>query len=243
MMEASTFIEAFKNPEYLKFKELVHKSSGDGSVKLVRGNIEYGKHKAKVPAFIDAAALQDKLYVERVSLLMTFSDLHDKIIISDDPILYKKQYECVVAAIEKVDATLDQLNAYVATVYEETIVAPLTALEAALEDERLKALMLTSTLQDTVHVPKKKAQDLAAIHKRVMNLLSEISQAKMKPNSPFVIWDENNGETNCTKEVRSRSRSSASATPTSSSKRLSVAKKAAIKQTTKRTIVEKLGTP
>lgn len=238
MMESTNLVNTFHTPEYTKFKEFVVKSANDGSLKIQNNHVEYGKQRTVIPAFLEAEALKEELENQRIALLMKYSDVYDKIVLTDQPILYRKQYESIVESIEQVDRQLDELTSFVQSMQEEKVGVPVQKLEEQLDMQRIQARNITEGLKGAIHIPQKKVQELAKLHKEVMTTQAKLDQAQLYPGVPYVIWKKSSAglQESATKQVKKSKVASAK-----SSGRLSEAKKTAIKASAKQVMVDKLG--
>lgn len=239
-METTTFAKSFQSPEYLKFKEFISKSSTDGTVHISNNKVVYGSKSTPIPAFKDTELVRDILEDKKQTLLLEYSDIYDKIVIADEPLLFKKKYQGIVDAITEINLQLDELNAYVSTVHDQKVQLPRTKIEEKIAQNNIRVQTLMNGMNENVHLSKKKVQELVVIHKDNMSLQQQLTEAKNATDMSYVIWGDNSNKNGNVHVKNSPSIYRPTQVLQSKNVRLTDAKKIAIKKSAKHLMVEKL---
>lgn len=231
---STTIADRFLTPDYVKFTELVKKSSGDKTLKLINNKVVYGNTKTNVPSFKNIEDVKGELESARTSLLLKGNDLYDKIVTSDEPVLYKGKYQSIVGQVEQIDRMIDEIDAYVNNVNEQKVTMPIMEFQAKLQNNKNMVHQLATATEGDVYISKKNVQKLVALHKEGNQLETNLKDAENAIEFDYIIWDNKNEVT------KVLTKNNVVRVPSTSSKRLSVAKKAIIKKATKEVMLKKL---
>lgn len=230
--------DKFISPDYNKFAELVKKSSGDASLLVQNNKVIYGNMKAMVPTFRDVEYVKADLESLKVSLLLKVNDLYDKIITADEPTIYKSKYQSIVSQVQHIDLMIDEIDAYLNNVNEQKVTMPITEAHAKLSVNKNNVHQVMNATSGDVHVSKKNIKKLVELHKEGIKLEEQWKDAKNVNEVNYIIWnskdDGKEAVVNANKNVPVETTSS------TSSRKLSVAKKAVIKKATKKVMLQKL---
>lgn len=239
-METTVFAKSFQSPEYLKFKEFISKSSTDGTVHISNNKVVYGSKSTPIPSFKDTELVKTILEDKKQTLLLEYSDIYDKIVIADEPLMFKKKYQAIVDAITEINLQLDELSAYVSAVHDQTVQLPRTRIEEKISQNDVRVQTLMNGMNDNVHLSKKKIQELVVIHKDNMSLQQQLTEAKNATDMSYVIWGDNSNKNGNVNVTNSPSINRPKPVVQSRNVRLTDAKKTAIKKSAKHLMVEKL---
>jgi hypothetical protein len=225
--------DRFQTPDYNKFKDIVSKSGSDASLKIKNNKIIYGNSSVEVPFFKDADILKVELEQQKTKLLLQSNDLYDKIVIAEEPLLYKAKYTSLVNQIQKIDMIIDELDSYLSSLNEQQVITPIVMIENEINHKKDSVQQIVSSTRDDVYLGKKASSKLLYLHNTLVKLEQQLKEAKEVNTINYIIWDKPLEDTvekvnvvvNATK---------------SSSKKLTSAKKAVIKKATKKLMVNKL---
>lgn len=237
---ATSIADKFLAPEYIKFVDVVKKSSGDASLIIQNNKVIYGSVKAVVPSFRNAQDIKDELESLKVSLLLKINDLYDTIITVEEPMTYKPKYQSLVSQVQQIDMVIDEIDAYLSSTNEQKVTIPITETHSKLLSNKSTIQQVVNSTSSDVHVSKKNIKKLVELHKEGVKLEEQWMEAQNENEINYIIWESKD-------EGSSTDTSGLTGTPlidqsksSKSSKRLSVAKKAVIKKATKKVMLQKL---
>lgn len=234
-MFSVSIAERFNTPEYVKFRDIVTKSGLDASLKIKNNKVFFGNTSAMIPFFKSAVDVKEELEKKKQTLLLEFNDLYDKIVISDEPIMYKNRYQTVSKDIEQIDLIIDEIDSYIASVNEQKINKPVSNLMQEIESNKNNAQYVIEETRDNVHTPKKSIIKLASYHNTGVKLEQKLKEAKETSETNYIIWDKPLKD-----DMYENEKVIESSKKTSTSKKLTSAKKVVIKKATKKLMAEKL---
>jgi hypothetical protein len=234
-MISVSIAERFNTPDYEKFRDIVSKSGLDGSLKVRNNKIVFGSSSIKIPYFKSTSDVKEELELKKQKLLLEFNDLYDKIIISEEPIIYRNRYQNVSKSIEQIDLMIDEIDSYISTVNEEKINNPISKILQEIQNNKNNTQYAIEGTKDNVHIPKSVINKVVAYHNTGVKLEHKLKEAKDVNETNYIIWDKPlKDDIYETQEVLVSSKKS------SSTKKLTSAKKVVIKKATKKLMVEKL---
>lgn len=236
----TTIADKFLTPEYNKFVELVKKSGGESTLQVINNRVVYGSSKAVVPTFRSVEDVKADLETRKVSLLLKVNDLYEKIITSDEPELYKSKYQSVVSQVQQIDMLIDEMDAYIANINEQKVTMPIAEAQAKLSSNKSNVQEVVNAIGGDVHVGKKNVKKLVGLHKDGVKLEADFAEAKSMGSMDYIIWEHKEDDDKDTTTHNMLSYLPSSTKTSTSSKRLSVAKKAVIKKATKKVMLQKL---
>jgi hypothetical protein len=235
--------EAFESPEYFAFKDNLTKASLDKSIKIKNSHLVYGKNVKEVPSFKAVDDVKSSLQASKTKLLLQLNDLYDRIISAASPDMYKSQYETLIRAIEVIDAKIDEVDAFISSQNEKLIYEPLRTIEHELETNKVKAESIIQSVRNDVHIDKSKITNLLTHHKKNINLLQKLTEAKNAVEMDYIIWKDVETSKPSKTSSSSRKLTALLSTATSSSPkrtRLSSIKKQSIKSNVKQLMKDRL---
>lgn len=184
----STIAEMFQNPEYTAFKDVVTRSVSDNAVHIRNNTVIYGKTKVPIPPFVTLDTLKNELGKRKTALLMEYSDLYDKIIISSNPTVYRKQYDTVVSDITSIDATLQEVMEYLEQENVNLIQMPINAIQDQVTKNQSRMDVLVEEIKNDVRVDRKKIKEVLQLHKEDATLMQQYMEALSTPEKDYVIF-------------------------------------------------------
>lgn len=235
-MASTSITERFNTPHYNKFKEIITKSGLDASVKIKNNKVHFGSTSIEVPYFKSVNDVKEELEDKKLKLLLQSNDLYDKIIISDDPHLYKNKYQKILSEIQQIDTLVDEIDSYIDSINQIKVTNPIMELKQEIDNNRMKTEYTINDTVEDVHTSKKVISKLVSYHNTAIKLEQQLKEAKEVSEVSYIIWDKplEDKITNTEVSVISSKKSP------SKSKRLTPAKKAIIKKTTKHLMIDKL---
>lgn len=234
-MFSTSIAERFNTPDYSKFKEVVSKSGLDSTLKIKNNKVIFGNSSVEVPYFKNVVDVKTELEQKKQNLLLEFNDLYDKIIISDEPIIYRNKYNNVSQTIEQIELMIDEIDSYIQSVNESKIISSIRNIEQDIENNKTICKLLVDSAKDNVHIPKTSVNKLVSAHNLSVKLEQKLKEAKEVSEINYIIWDKPLKE-----EVKENESILVTKRQLSSTKKLTSAKKAVIKKATKQLMVEKL---
>jgi len=234
-MFSTSIVERFNTPDYFKFKDIVSKSGLDSTLKIRNNKVIFGNSSVEVPYFKCITDVKDELETRKQQLLLEFNDLYDKIIISDQPIIYKNKYNNTSQSIEQIEQMIDEIDSYIASVNEQKVFNPIKSIEQDIENNKNNCTFVVESTKDDVHIPKTAINKLVSAHQLNVKLEQKLKEAKEVSEINYIIWDKP-----LKAEVVENETIVVTNRKTSSTKKLTSAKKAVIKKATKQLMVEKL---
>lgn len=238
-MASTKVADSFQTPEYMKFKELVKKSASDASMVVQDNKVVYGSAKSAVPSFRSVEDVKKELDELKLSILLKINDLYDKIVVSDEPNVYKAKYQSFVHQVQLIEMMIDDIDAYVNGVNEQLVTLPLTELQSRLDGIKASVQQIGNSTEGDVYVSKKGVKKLADLHKESVKVEGQLVEAKEAAELNYIIWNTPKAvQTVVTNADKLQIPLVSSAVK--SSTRLSAAKKAIIKKTTKQVMLQKL---
>lgn len=234
-MFSTSIAERFNTPDYSKFKEVVSKSGLDSTLKIKNNKVIFGNSSVEVPYFKNVVDVKTELEQKKQNLLLEFNDLYDKIIISDEPIIYRNKYNNVSQTIEQIELMIDEIDSYIQSVNESKIISSIRNIELDIENNKTICKLLVDSATDNVHIPKTSVNKLVSAHNLSVKLEQKLKEAKEVSEINYIIWDKPLKE-----EVKENESILVTKRQLSSTKKLTSAKKAVIKKATKQLMVEKL---
>lgn len=234
-MISVSIAERFNTPEYMKFRDIVSKSGLDASLKIKNNKVVFGNSSVQVPFFQSVTTLKEELEGKKQKLLLEFNDLYEKIIISDEPIVYKNRYQNVSSNIEQIDVLIDEIDSYISSINEIKVHNPISVIEHEIEKNSNDMKYLVETTKDDVHISKKAINKLVVYHNNSIKLEQKLKEAKEVNEINYIIWDKPlQSELVETEQVNLTYRKA------TSTKKLTPAKKVVIKKATKKLMIERL---
>lgn len=183
----STIAEMFQSPEYTAFKEVVIRSVSDNAVHIRNNAVIHGKSKVPIPSFITLETLKTELGKRKTTLLMQYSDLYDKIVISSNPVVFRKQYDAVVSDIASIDATLQEVMEYLEQENVNIVQMPISAILDKVANNQSRMDVLVQEIKDDVRVDRKKIKEVLQIHRENATLTQQYMEALSTPEKDYVI--------------------------------------------------------
>lgn len=234
---ATSIADKFLAPEYIKFVDIVKKSSGEASLIIQNNKVIYGSVKAVVPSFRNAKEIKDELESLKVSLLLKINDLYDTIITVEEPMTYKPKYQSLVSQVQQIDMVIDEIDAYLSSTNEQKVTIPITEIHSKLLSNKSIIQQVVNSTSSDVHVSKKNIKKLVELHKEGVKLEEQWKEAQNENEVNYIIWEskDEGGSTDTNSLV-----GTSLLEKSKSSKRLSIAKKAVIKKATKKVMLQKL---
>lgn len=234
-MFSTSIAERFNTPDYLKFKDIVSKGGLDSTLRIKNSKIIFGNSSIEVPYFKNITDVKEELENKKQRLLLEFNDLYDKIIISDEPIVYKNKYNNVSQNIEQIELMIDEIDSYVSSINEQKIFNPIKTIEEDIENNKNNIKFAVESTKDNVHIPKSTINKLVSAHNLGVKLEQKLKEAKEASEINYIIWDKP-----LKTEVVENEAIVMNKRTSSTTKKLTSAKKAIIKKATKQLMVEKL---
>lgn len=234
-MISVSIAERFNTPDYNKFRDIVSKSGLDGSLKVKNNKIVFGNSSVQIPFFKNVNDVKEELENKKLQLLLEFNDLYDKIIISDEPIVYRNRYQNVSKSIEQIDIIIDEIDSYVSHVNEEKINIPILQISQDIENNKNNTQFVIEGIQDNVHIPKTAINKFVTYHNTGVKLEQKLKEAKEVNETNYIIWDKPLKD-----DIYEDQEVLVSNKKSSSTKKLTSAKKVIIRKATKKLMVEKL---
>jgi len=230
---STTIAEMFQSPEYTAFKDVVVRSVSDNALHIRNNTIIYGKTKVPIPSFVTLDTLKNELGKRKTILLMQYSDLYDKIIVSSNPTVYRKHYDNVVSDIASIDATIEEVMAYLEQENVNIIQIPVNAILEKVTSNQSRMDILVQEIKDDIRIDRKKIKEVLQLHKENTTLTQQYIEAVSAPQKNYVILS-----------LDSSSPSSPSTEPKSlkggKGKKENVDRNARIKQQAKKVMTKKL---
>lgn len=241
---ATSIADKFLAPEYIKFVDMVKKSSGEASLLIQNNKVIYGNTKAVVPSFRNAQDIKDELESLKVSLLLKINDLYDTIITVEEPMTYKPKYQSLVSQVQQIDMVIDEIDAYLSSTNEQKVTMAITETHSKLLSNKSTIQQVVNSTSSDVHLSKKDIKKLVELHKEAVKLEEQWTEAQNENEVDYIIWESNDkGDSTHTDGLARISlleQSPKSSKSSKSSKRLSTAKKAVIKKATKKVMLQRL---
>lgn len=184
----STIAEMFQRPEYTAFKDVVVRSVSDNSVHIRNNTVIHGKTKVPIPPFVTLNTLQNELGKRKTALLMQYSDLYDKIIVSSNPTIFRKQYDTVVSDITSIDATMEEVIEYLEQENVHIVQMPINAIQEQVTKNQSRLDVLVQEIKDDVRVDRKKIKEVLQLHKENATLTQQYMEALSTPEKDYVIF-------------------------------------------------------
>lgn len=234
-MFSTSIAERFNTPDYIKFRDIVLKSGLDSTLKIKNNKIHFGNTSIEIPYFKSITDVKDELENRKQKLLLELNDLYDKIIISNEPIIYKNKYNNVLQSIEQIELTIDEIDTYISSVNEQKVYNPIRSFEQEIENNKRNSKFVIESTSDSIHIPKAAINKLVSAHNLGVKLEQKLKEAKEATEINYIIWDKP-----LKAEVVENEAIVIPKRKTSSLKKLTSAKKAVIKKATKQLMVEKL---
>lgn len=238
-MASTKVADSFQTPEYMKFKELVKKSAGDSSILVQDNKVVYGSAKSSVPSFRSVEDVKKELDELKLSILLKINDLYEKILVSDEPNVYKAKYQSFVHQVQLIEMMIDEIDVYVNGINEQLVSMPIIELQSRLDGIKASVQQTGNSTEGDVYVSKKGVKKLAELHKEGIKIEGQLVEAKEAAELNYIIWN--------TPQAVQSAVANADKLPITlitsavkSSTRLSAAKKAIIKKTTKKVMLQKL---
>jgi len=238
-MASTKVADSFQTPEYMKFKELVKKSAGDSSILVQDNKVVYGSAKSSVPSFRSVEDVKKELDELKLSILLKINDLYEKILVSDEPNVYKAKYQSFVHQVQLIEMMIDEIDVYVNGINEQLVSMPIIELQSRLDGIKASVQQTGNSTEGDVYVSKKGVKKLAELHKEGIKIEGQLVEAKEAAELNYIIWN--------TPQAVQSAVANADKLPiplipsaVKSSTRLSAAKKAIIKKTTKKVMLQKL---
>lgn len=238
-MASTKVADSFQTPEYMKFKELVKKSAGDASMVVQDNKVVYGSAKSTVPSFRSIEDVKKELDDLKLSILLKINDLYDKIVVSDEPSVYKAKYQSFVHQVQLIEMMVDDIDVYVNGINEQLVTMPITELQSRLDGIKASAQQIGNSTEGDVYVSKKGVKKLVELHKEGVKVEGQLVEAMEAAELNYIIWNTPKAVQNT---VANADKLQIPLVPSAvkSSTRLSAAKKAIIKKTTKKVMLQKL---
>lgn len=234
-MFSTSIAERFNTPDYIKFRDIVSKSGMDSTLKIRNNKIIFGNSSVEVPYFKNIKDVKEELENRKQTLLLEFNDLYDKIIVSDEPIIYKNKYNNVSQNIEQIELMIDEIDSYITSMNEQKLINPINTIEQAIENNKNNTRFAVESTKDSVHIPKTVINKLVSVHNLGVQLEQKLKEAKEANEINYIIWDKPLKAEVVENEVIKVPRRK-----TSTTKKLTPAKKTVIKKATKQLMVETL---
>lgn len=234
-MFSISIAERFNTPEYGKFRDMVSKSGLDSTLKIKNNKIVFGNNSVEIPYFKNITDVKEDLENTKQKLLLEFNDLYDKIIISDEPIIYRNRYNNVLQSIEQIDNMIDEIDTYILSVNEQKFFNPIKSIEQDIENNKNNCKFIIESTNDNVHIPKVAINKIVSAHNLSVKLEQKLKEAKEANEINYIIWDKP-----LKNEIIENQSIVITKRKTSTTKKLTSAKKAVIKKATKHLMVEKL---
>lgn len=233
----TSIAEKFQSPDYIRFSDVAKRSSADASMKILDNKLVYGNTKVGVPSFRNIDEVKAEIQSTKLNLLLKVNDLYDKIVVADEPIIYKAKYNSIVGQIQQIEQLLDEIDSYVSTVNEQKVWLPISNLLTKIDNNKMSASQVISNSQDDVYTTKRNVSKLVSLHKEGVKLATELADAKDVNELDYIIWERKTEIDNKSLAPVNKERTRATS---STGKRLSIAKKAVIKKATKKVMLQKL---
>jgi hypothetical protein len=234
-MFSTSIAERFNTPDYVKFRDIVSKSGLDSTLKIKNNKVVFGNNSAEVPYFKNITDVKKELEDRKVKLLLEFNDLYDKIIISNEPIIYRNKYNSISQTIEQIEVMIDEIDSYFVSVNEQKLSNPIKNIEQEIDSNKATCKFVIDSTNDNVHIPKSAINKLVSVHNLGVKLEQKLKEAKEASEVNYIIWDKPLKAEVVENEAIVVTKRTASTT-----KKLTSAKKAVIKKATKHLMLEKL---
>lgn len=184
---STTIAEIFQSPEYTAFKDLLVRSVSDNGVYIKNNTIIYGKSKVPIPPFVTLNTLKNELGKRKTTLLMQYSDLYDKIIVSSNPAVYRKQYDNIVNDIASIDATIQEVVEYLEQENVGIVQMPVNAIQEKLTNNQSRMDILVQEIKDDIRIDRKKIKEVLQLHKENATLAQQYMDAVSVCEKDYVI--------------------------------------------------------
>ena len=234
-MFSTSIAERFNTQDYFKFKDIVLKSGLDATLKIKNNKIVFGNNIVEIPYFKNIADVKEELENRKQKLLLEFNDLYDKIVISEEPIIYKNKYNNISQSIEQIELMIDEIDSYTSSVNEKKLLDPIKTIEHDIENNKNIYNFTIENTKNNLHIPKSVINKLVTAHTLGVKLEQKLKEAKEISEVDYIIWDKP-----LKAEVIENEIIVVPSRKTTNTKKLTSAKKAVIKKATKQLMVEKL---
>lgn len=234
-MFSTSIAERFNTPDYMKFRDIVSKSGLDATLRIKNNKIMFGNSSVDIPYFKNVNNVIEELEEKKQKLLLELNDLYDKIIVSDEPIIYKNKYNNALQNIEQIDVMIDEITSYTSSINEQRIYNPIRIIEQDIEHNKDNSKFVVESVKDNVHIPKTAINKLVTAHNLGIKLEQKLKEAKEASEIDYIIWDKP-----LKREVIENETIVVNKRKTSTTKKLTPTKKAIIKKATKQLMVERL---
>jgi hypothetical protein len=184
------FRSKFQEREYDAFKDTVVKCANDTGMVIKQNNIIFGKSKVAVPSFVNIEKLREFLLVQKRTLLMQYDDLYQKVLSSERPEAFKKEYEAVVASINELDDMLKDADEVVDERNNDYVLAPVEELHTKIVTNQSSSESILRTMDEGIHVDLQKIKKVMKLHKDNMSLYQQLAEAKSVPDIDYLIWED-----------------------------------------------------
>jgi hypothetical protein len=183
---ATSLAEKFASQEYISFKETVDRASLDNKLVIKNQHVTYGKHKVKIPNFVNANEVIEYLEAERVKHLLDYNDVYEKIIVSDKPQAFKTSYEKLVTLISNLEVLIDEIHAFIES---RNVSNKTDIVERQLKDVATKISETASVLEANGVFDTIKVKQLVNLFHEGTRLHNAHIEAQHEPYFDYVIYD------------------------------------------------------
>lgn len=183
---ATSLAEKFASPEYISFKETVDRASLDNKLVIKNQYVSYGKHKVKIPSFVNANAVIEYLEAERVKLLLEYNDVYEKIVVSDKPQAFKTSYEKLVTSISNLEILIEEIHAFIES---RNVSNKTDMVEVQLKELTTKISETASALQANGVFDAVKVKQLVNLFHEGTRLHNAHIEAQNEPYFNYIIYD------------------------------------------------------